>query len=185
MHLEGGGQGYESGSVIFYILSCGEQNVCEINLHHLFILFNVYFIQYFPDYIDQQLKLFDQNNNPVDITRKSILELTKPSIHKIDDDYYWIWGPKEVHHLNHVRSEGPGHYTSKLSEDDILNLPVELVYVGIGVNHFLDDEKKALDILLQIIMKMNMMQDTKFYSFPLGEYFLFNHGWVGYNGLSF
>ena len=87
--------------------------------------------QYFPDFVDQQLKIWDEKNRPGDKTRKQILELSSPSIQQIGGQFYWIAGAKEVHLLNHERSVGSGDsYAKKLSTDEIADLPIELVYVG-------------------------------------------------------
>ena len=132
-------------------------------------------MQYFPDFIDQQIQKFDETHNPAITTRKNILELSSPSVEKIGDAYYWIAGSAEVHLLNHERNEENKFYARKLSPDEIAQLPVEIVYVGQENLIFLDDEEKAFTILVSIIEKMNSMQDPKFVSFPLGKFGFSSH----------
>ena len=133
-------------------------------------------MQYFPDFIDQQIQKFDETNNPALTTRKNILELSSPSVEKIGDAYYWIAGSEEVHHLNHEKNEENKFYARKLSPDEIADLPVEIVYVGEeNLITFLDDEEKAFTNLVSIIEKMNSMQDPKFVSFPLGKFGFSSH----------
>ena len=64
------------------------------------------FLQHFPEFIDQQLKIWADNRQPADNNRKETLELSSPSIKLIGDKYYWIAGAEEVHLLNHKRSIG-------------------------------------------------------------------------------
>ena len=129
-------------------------------------------MQYFPDFIDQQIQKFDETNNPAITTRKTILELSSPEVEKIGDAYYWIAGSGEVHLLNHERNAENKFYARKLSPDEIADLPVEIVYVGNENFIFLDDEERAFTILVSIIEKMNSMQDPKFVSFPLGKFWI-------------
>jgi hypothetical protein len=61
-------------------------------------------------------------------------------------------------------------FAYKISELEIEELSVELVYTGQNNPEFLVEERRAFQIILQIILKMNMMQpDSKFYGFPLGK----------------
>ena len=60
-------------------------------------------------------------------------------------------------------------YSTKLTQEEINDLSIDPIYVGSGSPEvYLNDEKKAMELLLKIIAKMNSMQDPKFYSFPLG-----------------
>ena len=124
--------------------------------------------QYFPDFVDQQLKIWDEKNCPAASNRKKILEIVSPSIQIVGDKYYWIAGTEEVHLLDHERAAGGG-YARKLEKEEISQLPVEVVYVGPDSNGFVDDEEKAFANLVAIIAKMNLMQDQQFVSFPLGK----------------
>lgn len=126
--------------------------------------------KYFPDFVEQQIKLHDQTSNSADTFRKPRLELQKPSIEKLGDNFYWIAGAEEVHLLNAKRSDSLDFYAHKLTAEELEELPVEVIYVGIEKFAFLDDEKTALDMLLKIIMKMNLMQSPEFYSFPLASF---------------
>ena len=61
-------------------------------------------------------------------------------------------------------------FAYKISELEIEELSVELVYTGQNNPEFLVEERRAFQIILQIILKMNMMQpDSKFHGFPLGK----------------
>ena len=123
--------------------------------------------QLFPDFIEQQLQLFDAANNPSDTNRKPVLELKKASLEVIDQQYYWISGQVDVYRLNNADS-----FAFKMSELEIGELPVELVYTGESNPEFLVEERRAFQIILQIILKMNLMQsDSKFHGFLLGKWF--------------
>ena len=133
-------------------------------------ILNEILFQYFPDFIDQQLKIWDEKNRPGDTNRKKILELSSPSIQQIDGKFYWIAGAEEVHLLNHERTVGSGaSYARKLGTEEIAELPIELVYVGPDTIGFINDEEKAFTNLVGILERMNLMQDPKFVSFPLGN----------------
>ena len=123
------------------------------------------FFQLFPDFIEQQLQLFDATNNPSNTTRKPVLELKKASLEVIDQKYYWISGQVDVYRLNNADC-----FAYKMSELEIDELPVELVYTGQNNPQFIVEERRAFQIILQIILKMNKMQpDSKFHGFPLGK----------------
>ena len=128
------------------------------------------FLQHFPEFIDQQLKIWADNRQPADNNRKETLELSSPSIKLIGDKYYWIAGAEEVHLLNHKRSIGDKtKYSKKLSKEKISELPVDLIYLGSDTTVFINDEEEAFTKLVGIIYKMNLMQDPQFVSFPLGK----------------
>ena len=128
-----------------------------------------FLLQYFPDFIDQQVKIFDQENDPSVASRKRVFEFSKPTVEEFDGKFYFLGGPAEIHLLNHEKNEAMDFYSIKLTQDEINELPVDPIYVGTSSSEvYLNDEKKALDQLLKIITKMNSMQDPKFYSFPLG-----------------
>ena len=57
---------------------------------------------------------------------------------------------------------------TKLSQEEMEELSVEIVYVGPRSREFLTDEKRALEIITSMIQKVNLMQTSKIYSFPLG-----------------
>jgi hypothetical protein len=113
--------------------------------------------------------LFDDANDPDKPKRKPILEFPKPKVEKIDEKYYWVAGPGEVHLLNHEKSEEANFYSMKLSQEEIDELPVTIIYTGLEFATYSNDEETALGILLQIIDLMNSMQEAKWQSFPLGK----------------
>ena len=127
-----------------------------------------FFLQFFGVFIDQQLQLWDESNNPADTPRRPIVEVSRPSIHILDGRYYWISSENDIFLLN-----GGESFACKLPEDEINELPVQVVYVGHDETTFIVDEHKAFEIIVKIIRCMNLMQTSKIYSFPLGLYFLY------------
>ena len=95
--------------------------------------------------------------------------MNQPSLHQIDDHFYWIAGPEQMFILNHEKTKNGDSYARKLGVEEILCLPVDIVYVGNEGPHYLDDEEEAFTRLVKIIENMNMMQDPDFVSFPLGD----------------
>ena len=106
--------------------------------------------------------------NPRDPSVKPILELDVPSLQKINDEYFFIGNQRDVFILN----KG-GVYASKLSEEEITSLSVELVYTGPEDMIFLNNEETALELLVKIIKKVNLVQTSDVHSFPLGRYKFF------------
>ena len=105
-------------------------------------------------------------------SRKQVFEFSKPTIEELDGKFYFFAGPAEIHLLNHKKNEAMDFYSIKLTQEEIDDLPVEPLYVGTECSEvFLNDEKKALQLLLKIVANMNLMQDPKFYSFPLGMHY--------------
>ena len=110
------------------------------------------------------MQQFDATNNPADATRKPVMEIKKPCLEMIDKKFYWIAGQEEVFLLNNGNT-----FAYKMSPEEIGEMSVELVYAGQGNPiQFVVEEKRAFEIILQIIHKMNLMQTSKIYSFPLG-----------------
>ena len=114
------------------------------------------------------MQKFEEARNSSNNTGKKVLELTEPSIQMLEGSFYWIAGPEDIFQLNHKRKIGDS-YTRKLGAEEIMTLPVDIVYVGDEEpGHYLDDEEEAFARLVKIIENMNMMQDKNFVSFPLG-----------------
>ena len=115
-------------------------------------------------FVEQKLEIFEESNNKENNRDvRPLLELTQPDIRVIEDRHFFISGPQNVYLLNTGDS-----FAHKLSMDEIQELPVEIVYTGEQKPDYLDDEKNALEIIIKIIRKMNMMQTSQIYSFPLG-----------------
>ena len=57
----------------------------------------------------------------------------------------------------------------KLTEDEVLNLPVIISWKGPD-HEFIWDEKQCIELLCQILKDMNEMQNPKYKSFPLGKF---------------
>ena len=85
----------------------------------------------------------------------------RPQLDKLGDRYYFI--SKDIYDVTdepHI-----------LNEDEIELLPLKIIYTGPRIE-FSTDEKQCYKLLIDIIEKFNLMQNPKFYSFPLGkEYF--------------
>ena len=60
----------------------------------------------------------------------------------------------------------------KLSQDDIKELPITISWKG-PLFSFETDEAKCFELLTKIIYDMNLMQDPRFVSFPLGRFHVF------------
>ena len=120
--------------------------------------------QYFGLFVDQHLKLFDELHNPADDQHhKPIREVRKPSLQVIGEKYFWVSSPSDIFLLN-----SGGNLAFKLSPEEITELPVEIAYVGQESPEYRVDEKRVFEIITSIILKMNMMQTSEVYSFPLG-----------------
>ena len=103
------------------------------------------------------MQKYEEARSPSTSTKK-VLELSKPSIQKIGEEFYWIAGSEEVFLLNTKRSTNGQDYAKKLRAEEILTLPIDLVYVGDEGPHYLDDEEEAFTKLVKIIENMNMMR---------------------------
>jgi hypothetical protein len=117
--------------------------------------------QYFKDFIEQEIEKFAERNNPEneeENQRKKIREISKPSVITIDQTYYFVSGSDQVFLLN--KDEATPGYAKKLTEDDIENLPEELVYSG-QPESFSDDEGRAFQLLVTILFNMNLMQEKE------------------------
>ena len=134
------------------------------SLKLLYSIIKEFFCQFFGVFLDQQLQLFDEANNPSQTPNKTILEVPQASLQVIEERHYWISGSRDIFLLNSGDS-----FASKLSEEEIEELPVEVVFVGHENLNFIVDEERAFDIIIKIIRNMNQMQTSKIYSFPLGQ----------------
>ena len=112
---------------------------------------------------------FDEQNDPDLGPRKKILEFDKPKIKKHDDKYYWVAGPSEIHLLTYYRSEAENYFSKKLSDEEIQELPFDVIYTGQTTKSYSNDEEEAFKIILSIIDEMNAMQEPEWYSFSLGK----------------
>ena len=124
------------------------------------------FFQLFGCFIDQYLKLFDEQVNPSTNTAKPVLEILKPSVELIGERRYWISGQHDIFLLNSGNS-----FAYKMTQEEIVNLPVEVIFVGRDNPNYIVDEKRAFEIIVQIIGKTNQLQPPgNKLSFPLGSY---------------
>ena len=101
--------------------------------------------------------------------RKPRRECSKPMVEKVGGKYYFVGGPDQVHLLNHEQKDDE-EYSRRLSEAELSELPVEIVWTGNETKDFSNQEEEAFSLLVSIIRNMNLMQDTSFHSFPLGDY---------------
>ena len=129
--------------------------------------------KYFPDMIEQAVEAWQDANLLSDAPkRKPMKEMSKPQIVQIDGSYYFVAGAEEVHMLNHKKTPDDV-FSRKLSKDEIQNLSLEIIWTGSTKYKYENDEKEAFKLLGEIFEKMNLMQDPKFYSFPLGSIYKF------------
>ena len=89
---------------------------------------------------------------------RPIREYSSPTIEKIDGRHFLF--ASDVFDL----SRGG----KKLSEEELINIPVRALYNGPEIE-YKTDEKEAFEILLKILSNGNKMQDPEFYSFALGK----------------
>ena len=121
-------------------------------------------LQYFGAFIDQHLLQYDQlqQGNQADINNKPVREVRKPSVELIDDKYYWVSGQQYIFLLDHDNV-----LSYKMSEEEVNELTVEIVYVG-PESPKSSNEERVFELLVSMILKMNKMQTSQVYSFPLG-----------------
>jgi hypothetical protein len=89
---------------------------------------------------------------------KKSVQYYKAAVEEFNGRYYLIGS--EVFLLG-----GEGR---KLTDDEVLNLPVIISWKGPD-HEFVWDEKECLELLCQILKDMNEMQNPKYKSFPLGK----------------
>jgi len=114
-------------------------------------------------FVEQQLEIFQDDATPVENLGKPVLELNRPDVATIQDKYYWISGQAEVYLLN-----TENFLAYKMTPVEIEEMPVDLIYSGQEKTNFLVDERLAMEIILLILLKVNVMQSSEIYSFPLG-----------------
>ena len=119
------------------------------------------------EFIEQQLEIFEEDTNPANTASRPMLELTHPDIRLIQDCHFFIAGHDNVYLL-----DSEDHLAYKMSKEEIDELPVEILYTGQEKPNYQVDEKNALELIIKIIQKMNIMQTSEIYSFPLGPVIL-------------
>ena len=97
---------------------------------------------------------------------KPSLEVTEIDIHKIEDNYYFVSSENDIFILNQ-----PNEYSRKLTNDEINNLPVKVVWVrNVPGKIFVSDDEKAVDACLRIIENFNkMVPDPRFHGFVVAS----------------
>ena len=90
------------------------------------------------------------------------MQYYKPVVEKFSERYYLI--SSDVWLLG-------GGVPMMLTPEEKQELPVIICWKGEAC-HFQTDEKETTRLLCQIISDMNLMQNPKFVSFPLGEEFI-------------
>ena len=93
------------------------------------------------------------------VTAKKTAHYYKPTVEEFDDRFYLI--SSDVWLLG-------GGEPRKLSQDEVEALPIIFSWRGPGC-HFRTDMKECTRLLCEIIRDMNIMQNPKFISFPLGK----------------
>ena len=114
-------------------------------------------------FVEQELEIFEYSNHS-NTDRRPILEIAQPDIRIIQANHFFISGPENVYILNNG-----GNLAQKLSKPEIDELPVEIVYTGVQMPDYQVDEKNMFELIVNIIGKMNVMQSSQMYSFPLGN----------------
>ena len=119
----------------------------------------IYF-QFFKDLIEQEIEHYEESLNEDDENgdgeeRKKCVEVKRPGIVKMNDFYLFVSGKRQVFGLN-SNPAFPG-YVKQLSEEQIENLPEEILYSG-EQEDFKVDECEAFSLLGSMISDMNEMQ---------------------------
>ena len=128
--------------------------------------------KYFQDFIEQRIEDWQEDQDSQEnVERKPMKEFSKPEVLKIGSSYFFIAGTDQIFLLNHEYNKETelNFFSRKLSEEDIANLDVDIIWTGIKRFDFCDDEEEAFSLLNLIITKMNLMQEEEVYSFPLGN----------------
>ena len=112
-------------------------------------------------FVEQQLELFEDSNDP-NIDGKPLREISRPDIVIIEGRYFFVSGSENVYLLNQ------NDLSYKLSVEEIQELPVEIVYTGEQRPDYQSNEKNMFELILKMISKVNIMQTSRIYSFPLG-----------------
>ena len=99
---------------------------------------------------------------------KSTREVKQPSIVKLDNSYFFVSGSKSVFHLDYDPAKDT--FARELTEDEIDDLPENILYTG-SQETFSADHEKAFQLLITIIANMNEMQQD-FLSFPLASFLI-------------
>ena len=127
--------------------------------------------KYFPDLIEQAIEEYQENktSDQAATCGKPTKEFNTPETCKIGESYYFIAGSDEIYLLNHRKTEDD-KFSSKLSEADLEELEVEIIWTGSKQFKYETDEKKAFTLWCSIIHKMNLQQPEENHSFPVGEH---------------
>ena len=90
---------------------------------------------------------------------KKTVQYYQPTVEQFEDEFYLI--SSEVWCLG-------GGVPRQLAPDEIQSLPVNISWKGQDC-YFRSDRKECIRLLCQIVSDMNLMQNQKFVSFPLGK----------------
>ena len=131
-------------------------------------LIDTFCFKVFKEFIDQEIEKYEDSLVDADEEpKKKSVEVDKPAIVQIDEEYYFISGPEEVFKLN--TNPGILGYAKKLSVLEIDLLGKAIIYTG-DVVEFSVNHAEAFTHLGSLIHDMNEMQDPMFYSFPLASF---------------
>lgn len=97
---------------------------------------------------------------------KPNFEVSSVDIYEIEKTHYFICSESNIFILNQ-----PNAYSRKLSNDEIDQLPVKIIWVGnMPDKNFVSDDKKAASALLKIIDNFNkMVPNPSFHGFVMGS----------------
>ena len=99
---------------------------------------------------------------------KPCKQFSTPTLHRMEGNFYLI-GPK-VYRLN-KKKPGEIHvpYAELMTDEEVLQLPITIKYSGPPVE-FNCDEIGFIECYGKILNDFNIMQEDRFFSFPLGMY---------------
>ena len=133
-----------------------------INLYFLLVIFLQF--KECERYNEKQKELrASQPSGTQRVRPKKAVQYHKPVVEKFGERYYLI--SSDVWLLG-------GGVPMMLTPEERQELPVIICWKGEAC-HFQTDEKETTRLLCQIISDMNLMQNRKFVSFPLGEIIYF------------
>ena len=117
---------------------------------------------YLQQYLIQEIRKYKTRfiGGSLPSDKRPTRDFSEPSVVKCED--YYLLVASEIYDLR------DGSNVTVLAEEDQSKLPEKFYYKG-PPTHFQVDEKKAFRCLLSIISRMNSLQDSRFYSFPLGK----------------
>ena len=69
------------------------------------MFFNHLIFQYFPTFIDQQIKKFEEENDSYTRHTKPVKEYCEPTLINLNENYYLVAGREQIYLLNYKKTE--------------------------------------------------------------------------------